>query len=97
MNTRRQKRKGFFFGGNSAGGRHHRHADGNLYRVADDPVQRGGFSPGWRIPFLLSSVLVLLGLWIRKDINETPDFPESHQRPSGSEGSPARYAETSLA
>lgn len=28
----------------------------------------------WRIPFLLSSVLVLLGLWIRKDIDETPDF-----------------------
>ena len=29
---------------------------------------------GWRIPFLLSSVLVLLGLWNRKDIDETPDF-----------------------
>jgi len=29
---------------------------------------------GWRIPFLLSSVLVLLGMWIRKDIDETPDF-----------------------
>ncbi|VYT20462.1 MFS transporter [Citrobacter amalonaticus] len=29
---------------------------------------------GWRIPFLLSSVLVLLGLWIRRDIDETPDF-----------------------
>jgi len=29
---------------------------------------------GWRIPFLLSSVLVLLGLWIRKDIDETPEF-----------------------
>lgn len=29
---------------------------------------------GWRIPFLLSAVLVLLGPWIRKDIDETPDF-----------------------
>ena len=29
---------------------------------------------GWRIPFLLSAILVLLGLWIRKDIDETPDF-----------------------
>ncbi|KEA50969.1 major facilitator transporter [Mangrovibacter sp. MFB070] len=29
---------------------------------------------GWRIPFILSAVLVLLGLWIRKDIDETPDF-----------------------
>ena len=29
---------------------------------------------GWRIPFLLSAVLVLLGLWIRKGIDETPEF-----------------------
>ncbi|WP_054899376.1 MULTISPECIES: MFS transporter [unclassified Pseudomonas] len=29
---------------------------------------------GWRIPFLLSAVLVLLGLWIRNGIDETPDF-----------------------
>ena len=34
---------------------------------------------GWRIPFLLSSVLVLLGLWIRKDIDETPDFRKIKQ------------------
>lgn len=34
---------------------------------------------GWRIPFLLSSVLVLLGLWIRKDIDETPDFKKVKQ------------------
>lgn len=31
---------------------------------------------GWRIPFLLSAVLVLLGLWIRKGIDETPDFKQ---------------------
>jgi MFS family permease len=31
---------------------------------------------GWRIPFLLSSVLVFLGLWIRKDIDETPAFKQ---------------------
>ncbi|UAK19222.1 MFS transporter [Kluyvera sp. CRP] len=29
---------------------------------------------GWRIPFLMSAVLVLIGLWIRKDIDETPEF-----------------------
>jgi metabolite-proton symporter len=34
---------------------------------------------GWRIPFLLSSVLVLLGLWIRKGIDETPDFKQLKQ------------------
>ncbi|HDQ4608392.1 MFS transporter [Pseudomonas aeruginosa] len=32
---------------------------------------------GWRIPFLLSAVLVLLGLWIRNGIDETPDFKEA--------------------
>ena len=34
---------------------------------------------GWRIPFLLSAVLVLLGLWIRKGIDETPDFKKIKQ------------------
>ena len=29
---------------------------------------------GWRIPFLLSGVLVLIGLWIRISISETPAF-----------------------
>ena len=34
---------------------------------------------GWRIPFLRSSVLVRLGLWIRKDIDETPEFKKVKQ------------------
>lgn len=29
---------------------------------------------GWRVPFLMSAVLVFLGLWIRKGIGETPEF-----------------------
>ncbi|MGK5638111.1 MFS transporter, partial [Streptomyces sp. URMC 126] len=29
---------------------------------------------GWRVPFLLSGVLVLLGLWIRGSVPETPVF-----------------------
>ncbi|HLR10139.1 MAG TPA: MFS transporter [Sporosarcina sp.] len=29
---------------------------------------------GWRVPFLLSALLVLFGLWIRKGIDETPSF-----------------------
>ncbi len=32
---------------------------------------------GWRLPFLVSSVLVLLGLWVRLTITETPVFQES--------------------
>lgn len=29
---------------------------------------------GWRIPFILSALLVILGLWIRNGIDETPVF-----------------------
>ncbi|WP_406312030.1 MHS family MFS transporter [Streptosporangium sp. NBC_01639] len=32
---------------------------------------------GWRIPFLLSGVLVLLGLWIRLSISESPIFQQA--------------------
>src|SRR6266508_828835 len=31
---------------------------------------------GWRVPFLLSGVLVVVGLWIRLTISETPLFEE---------------------
>ena len=34
---------------------------------------------GWRIPFLLSALLVLFGLWIRKGIDETPSFQKTKQ------------------
>ncbi|MGE6486858.1 MFS transporter [Paenisporosarcina sp. NPDC076898] len=29
---------------------------------------------GWRVPFILSALLVIFGLWIRKGIDETPEF-----------------------
>ncbi|GGE11546.1 MFS transporter [Marinithermofilum abyssi] len=32
---------------------------------------------GWRIPFILSFVLVVVGLWIRKGIDETPAFQKN--------------------
>ncbi|MED4751841.1 MFS transporter [Brevibacillus choshinensis] len=31
---------------------------------------------GWRVPFLLSVVLVFVGLWIRRGLEETPDFQQ---------------------
>jgi metabolite-proton symporter len=38
------------------------------------------FSFGWRLPFLASAVLVLLGLYVRLTITETPVFQESLER-----------------
>ncbi len=38
------------------------------------------FSFGWRLPFLASAVLVLLGLYVRLKITETPVFQASIQR-----------------
>ncbi|MGG0642547.1 MFS transporter [Sporosarcina gallistercoris] len=35
---------------------------------------------GWRIPFLLSALLVVFGLWIRKGIDETPSFKAVQER-----------------
>jgi len=35
---------------------------------------------GWRIPFLASALLVLLGLWVRLRITETPDFQRAIDR-----------------
>ena len=35
---------------------------------------------GWRIPFLLSAVLVLIGLWIRISVEETPVFKQDRAR-----------------
>ena len=32
---------------------------------------------GWRVPFVLSAVLVFAGLWIRKGIDETPSFKKN--------------------
>ncbi|MED1437709.1 MFS transporter [Aeribacillus composti] len=34
---------------------------------------------GWRVPFLLSALLVIFGLWIRKGIDETPAFKKAQQ------------------
>lgn len=31
---------------------------------------------GWRVPFLLSAVLVVVGLWLRLKLDETPEFVE---------------------
>ena len=32
---------------------------------------------GWRLPFLLSAVLVIIGLWVRLKLSETPSFSKA--------------------
>ncbi|MFB9325153.1 MFS transporter [Paenibacillus aurantiacus] len=34
---------------------------------------------GWRVPFIMSAVLVFIGLWIRGGLDETPAFKESKE------------------
>lgn len=47
---------------------------------------------GWRIPFLLSFVLVAVGIYIRLKVEETPAFLELRKTPAAREGSPLRDA-----
>jgi metabolite-proton symporter len=35
---------------------------------------------GWRVPFILSALLVIFGLWIRKGIDETPEFKKVKEK-----------------
>lgn len=35
------------------------------------------FAWGWRIPFIASAALVIVGLWVRLSIEETPDFQKA--------------------
>lgn len=35
---------------------------------------------GWRVPFILSALLVIFGLWIRKGIDETPEFKKVQEK-----------------
>ncbi|MFG2501493.1 MFS transporter [Streptomyces sp. NPDC048441] len=42
---------------------------------------------GWRIPFLLSGVLVIIGLWIRISVSESPLFLEAQARAQAAEAS----------
>src|SRR4051794_30830159 len=49
---------------------------GNLTASAANAIftEQQFLAYGWRIPFLLSALLVALGLWIRNAVEETPSF-----------------------
>ncbi|TQN41036.1 metabolite-proton symporter [Blastococcus colisei] len=46
---------------------------------------------GWRIPFLLSAVLIIVGLWVRLSVSESPVFLEAQRAAA------AKAAETGVA
>ena len=48
------------------------------------------FAFGWRMPFLASAVLVIVGLYVRLTITETPVFREALERQRAREGADAR-------
>ncbi|MBT2508503.1 MHS family MFS transporter [Streptomyces sp. ISL-98] len=45
---------------------------------------------GWRIPFLLSGVLVIVGLWIRLSVDESPVFKAALAQAEARKGAEAR-------
>ena len=52
-------------------------ATGVLWFLAAVQTEEAFNSWGWRIPFLLSAVLVIVGLWVRLSIEESPVFQET--------------------
>lgn len=45
---------------------------------------------GWRVPFLLSALLTLFGLWVRRSLDETEEFRREMERQAEEEAEPAR-------
>ncbi|MEJ2857565.1 MULTISPECIES: MFS transporter [unclassified Saccharothrix] len=45
---------------------------------------------GWRVPFLVSAVLIGLGYWIRSSIEDAPVFTEARDRAQAAEGATRR-------
>jgi metabolite-proton symporter len=52
-------------------------ATGVLWVLAAVQSQEAFLAWGWRVPFILSAVLVLVGLWVRLSIEESPVFNEA--------------------
>ncbi|MFD3538572.1 MFS transporter [Streptomyces sp. NPDC058662] len=55
-------------------------ATGVLALLAAFQSEEAFLAWGWRIPFLLSGVLVLIGLWIRVSVSESPVFLEAQAK-----------------
>ncbi|MFF3394413.1 MFS transporter [Streptomyces sp. NPDC002669] len=55
-------------------------ATGVLALLASFQSEAAFQSWGWRVPFLLSGLLVVIGLWIRVSVSESPVFLEAQAR-----------------
>ncbi|EHO53020.1 transporter, major facilitator family protein [Lentilactobacillus kisonensis F0435] len=52
-----------------------------LYYILESTLNQSQMASfGWRIPFLASAVLVVVGLWVRRRMQETPLFRLAQQR-----------------
>ncbi|MER5869731.1 MFS transporter [Streptomyces sp. NPDC002044] len=58
-------------------------ATGVLALLAAVQSEEAFLAWGWRIPFLLSGVLVVIGLWIRVSVSESPLFLEARAKAAG--------------
>jgi len=52
-------------------------ATGVLWMLAAVQSEDAFLAWGWRVPFLLSAVLVIVGLWVRLSVEESPVFKEA--------------------
>ena len=55
-------------------------ANGLLALMAVVQTEEQFLAWGWRIPFLVSAVLVLIGLWVRLSVDESPVFRAARER-----------------
>ena len=67
-------------------------ANGVLLLLASTMSAESFESYGWRVPFLLSFVLVIVGVYIRLKVNETPAFVELSKNRVAQAGNPLRDA-----
>ncbi|MEJ7702927.1 MAG: hypothetical protein WKF47_04405 [Geodermatophilaceae bacterium] len=73
-------------------------ANGVLSLIGAITSEDAFLSWGWRVPFLLSGVLVLVGLWIRMTISESPHVPRGrghrHEGPGADRRRPEALPES---